>query len=221
MRTFIAIDIAKIDEIVNFQNYIIDRYNFDSRYARPTKKDHLHITMKFLGEKDEGEIQNIITSLKNLCFHPFSIRFNKVGCFPNVRFPKIIWIGLDDQSNQNLDELYHKISDVLKIVGDMIIKKENNDVHALKTEETEKKYSVSTTRDSTSSSFDDRKFFPHLTIFRVKPHYKIPDFYSSFSDTTICNDVVNRISIKQSVLTSDGPIYSDLFYINASKKNEN
>ena len=52
MRLFIAIDVNNIN-IEKFQNYLIKKFNFNSRHVRPIQKNNLHITIKFLGEKTD------------------------------------------------------------------------------------------------------------------------------------------------------------------------
>ena len=62
----------------------------------------------------------------------------------------------------------------------------------------------------------DKPFRPHLTIFRVKN--KIDDIskkIEKFKDTKLGKDVISEIKFKQSILTPNGPIYSDLQVINS------
>ncbi len=112
-----------------------------------------------------------------------------------MKSPRIIWLGLDDDSSKILTDIYFQINDVLK-------KYDNN------------KKNKSALLDS-----DIQKFFPHLTIFRIHNNYMIPNFLSSFSDKIISEEEVNIISLKKSTLTSNGSIYSDLFNIYAYKRN--
>ena len=50
MRLFVAIDI-KNNEVEKLQNQLINKFGLDYRYFKPIKKDNLHITLEFLGEK--------------------------------------------------------------------------------------------------------------------------------------------------------------------------
>lgn len=62
----------------------------------------------------------------------------------------------------------------------------------------------------------DKPFKPHLTIFRVKN--KIDDISKKierFKETNLGKDVISELKFKQSILTPNGPIYSDLKVVNA------
>jgi len=60
----------------------------------------------------------------------------------------------------------------------------------------------------------DKKFKPHVTIFRVK--YKIVDLSSKlekFSSYSFGKQLVSEIKLKKSKLTPNGPIYTDLLVV--------
>jgi 2'-5' RNA ligase len=154
--------------------------------------------MKFLGEKTDVETKDIISELTRISFDSFKILFDKMGVFPHMRSPRIIWLGLDDHSNKKLNDLYFQINDVLK------------------------KYDNGNNNTEGKNPSGNQKFFPHLTIFRIHNNYKIPNFLSSPPDRLILEEEeeVNTISLKKSTITSSGSVYSDLLCINATKRNE-
>ena len=114
--------------------------------------------------------------------------------FPPVRSPRIIWIGLDDESNRKLNDIYLQLNSVLQ------------------------KYDNTQNKD-TLLDVDSQKFLPHLTIFRIYKNHIIPNFISSFDKTIISENEVNTVRLKKSILTPNGSIYSDLFNIYANKRN--
>jgi 2'-5' RNA ligase len=62
----------------------------------------------------------------------------------------------------------------------------------------------------------DKPFKPHLTIFRVKN--KVDDISKKlerFKGTSLGKDIISELKFKQSILTPNGPIYSDLKVVNA------
>lgn len=62
----------------------------------------------------------------------------------------------------------------------------------------------------------DHLFRPHLTIFRIKN--KVDDIskkLEKFKEIDLGKDVISELEFKQSVLTPNGPIYSDLQVIKA------
>jgi 2'-5' RNA ligase len=192
MRLFVAIDIDDI-KIEKLQHSLIKKFNFNSQYVKPIKKNNLHLTLKFLGEKTDLEAKDIISDLTKINFTSFNIVFNNIGVFPHIKSPRIIWIGLDDESNRKLNDVYLQLNSVLQ------------------------KYDNTKNKDVLNA--DSQKFLPHLTIFRIYKNHKIPNFISSFDDMIISEIKVNIISLKKSTLTPSGSIYSDLFNIYANKRN--
>ena len=66
--------------------------------------------------------------------------------------------------------------------------------------------------------FSDKPFKPHITVFRIKK--KIGDISGELKSHKMINvgiQKVSNIKLKKSVLTTSGPIYSDLVEVNAKK----
>jgi RNA 2',3'-cyclic 3'-phosphodiesterase len=59
------------------------------------RQDHLHITMKFLGERPEDEVRAIEEALQDSTadLAPFLLRLSGVGAFPSLERPRVVWIG--------------------------------------------------------------------------------------------------------------------------------
>ena len=89
MRVFVSIDVSNkeiINSIKNFQDSIkVD--------AKAIELKNLHFTLQFLGEISERNIQLIIQELKKIEFSKFKICLKGIGVFPNIKSPKIIWVG--------------------------------------------------------------------------------------------------------------------------------
>jgi 2'-5' RNA ligase len=72
----------------------------------------------------------------------------------------------------------------------------------------------------TSLGFEkDKKFKPHLTVFRVK--HKINDISSQMKEyevTEFGTQIMSKIKLKKSVLTAKGAEYSDLLEIIGNEK---
>ncbi|HEY6535272.1 MAG TPA: RNA 2',3'-cyclic phosphodiesterase [Candidatus Nitrosocosmicus sp.] len=190
MRLFIAIDI-KNNEVGKLQNQLINECGLDYRYFKPIKKDNLHITLKFLGEKTEVIAKNITYDLAFIQFNSFNLIFDHLDIFPNNYSPRIVWLGLNTESSKKLFDLYSQIDGKLK------------------------KYDNGNNKNSNMG--DSKRFIPHLTLFRVHNNKAIFDFVNSFSNKIIVK--VDTIILKKSELTSNGSIYSDLFKIYACKEN--
>lgn len=113
MRTFVAIEISNDDVknlVKNFQNDLkIDAKSIDV--------EQLHFTLQFLGEISEELVQKVIESLQAIKFSEFSINLKGVGAFPKPEFPRVVWIGTDDEGGKNLIELAKKVQNILKPLG--------------------------------------------------------------------------------------------------------
>ncbi|HEY3320951.1 MAG TPA: RNA 2',3'-cyclic phosphodiesterase [Planctomycetota bacterium] len=66
------------------------------RVVRWTKPEQIHLTLKFLDDIPQENVQPITAALTSLCaqFKPFSLSLTQWGCFPNPYKPRIVWIGL-------------------------------------------------------------------------------------------------------------------------------
>ena len=60
----------------------------------------------------------------------------------------------------------------------------------------------------------DKKFRPHVTIFREKNKIEgLPDKLEKFSSYHFGKQTVSEIKLKKSELTPKGPIYTDLLVV--------
>src|ERR1700676_3570331 len=96
LRTFIAVDLGKPirDRIISLQETLA-RTGTEVKWVEP---ENLHVTLLFLGEVDDREIPKVCkiiseTARKRAAF-PTSVE--TVGCFPNLRRPRILWIGVGE-----------------------------------------------------------------------------------------------------------------------------
>lgn len=94
IRAFVAVDleprtVQKIMEaIVQFRPRIPG-----IRWLSP---NNFHLTLKFLGDIDEAKVAPIAAALeRELCpFSCFTIHAKGLGVFPDLRRPRILWVGL-------------------------------------------------------------------------------------------------------------------------------
>jgi len=63
--------------------------------------DSIHLTLKFLGDIEQGRVGNILHVLEEVGrdYEPFSIDVKGFGVFPNLRAPRVLWMGLADQAD--------------------------------------------------------------------------------------------------------------------------
>jgi len=113
MRIFVAIEITN-NEIINSVKKFQDSIKID---AKPVESNNFHFTLQFLGEITEEVSKKIIKALNLIEFTSFSVNLKGVGVFPRPEFPRIIWIGTDENGGNMLIELSKKVEKVLKPLG--------------------------------------------------------------------------------------------------------
>ncbi len=100
MRCFIAVDLEKdIAEKVKEIQHKIAKLNVDVKFVEP---ENLHITLNFLGEVNENELEEIkkplVQCLKD--FHVFKIRISGLGFFGSPNYIRTLWFGLCEGENE-------------------------------------------------------------------------------------------------------------------------
>ncbi|MBF0337103.1 MAG: RNA 2',3'-cyclic phosphodiesterase [Nitrospirae bacterium] len=97
-RAFIAINIA---EPVQLEiDAAIAPLRQDYRDVKWVRRENLHLTLKFLGDIDQGQVRRVEAALEGVCtlHRSFSIALRSVGGFPTLTRPKVLWIGVENDS---------------------------------------------------------------------------------------------------------------------------
>lgn len=63
----------------------------------------------------------------------------------------------------------------------------------------------------------DKPFSPHLTIFRAKNRH-VQVGVGKYAGKTFGTDLIDRVHLKKSELAPSGPIYSNVYTVNAAKE---
>ncbi len=80
------------------------------------ERENLHISLKFLGDLNSGEIGKIINVLPKIVhnYDQFTIDLaKKIGFFPNLIRPRVVWIGIA-KGNDIIVKIYKSIENELK-----------------------------------------------------------------------------------------------------------
>jgi 2'-5' RNA ligase len=62
--------------------------------ARWTEDAKLHITLRFIGEVDDGVARRVDSVLRGVSFTPFTLTLKSTGFFPPRGRPKVLWCGI-------------------------------------------------------------------------------------------------------------------------------
>jgi 2'-5' RNA ligase len=176
IRAFIAVDMPESirSKIKNLQEGV------DINGLKFVDPAIIHLTLKFLGDTPQKKIDDVCRVLEAIETSRFEVTVACMGAFPNLKNPRIIWIGLSQDSK--LERIAENIEDRLSKLG---------------------------------FEREKRKFTSHLTIARVKRAGKnerrlIKDFVRENANIDLGKILIDRLKLKRSVLTPQGPIYSDI-----------
>jgi len=110
-RIFVAINIS--DEArIKVADYIeVLRDEFSNLRVGWERAEKLHLTVKFLGDIDSNESQNLTDAVDKTArqFSNFKLQISQTGVFPSKRNARILWLGIDDEHGS-----LQKINDLLE-----------------------------------------------------------------------------------------------------------
>ncbi|UCG23847.1 MAG: RNA 2',3'-cyclic phosphodiesterase [Chloroflexota bacterium] len=88
------------------------------RAVRWVKPANIHLTLRFLGDTDLATLPQIGESLDQVAskFGPIDLRLGQLGCFPNARKPRVIWIGVNGDVRR-LEKLHGDVEKQLQPLG--------------------------------------------------------------------------------------------------------
>jgi 2'-5' RNA ligase len=108
IRSFIAIEVprelkSKLEEVQRE----LRRTEADVKWVRP---EAIHLTLKFLGFIRPEDVEKISRAVAPVItrWEPFEIRIQGMGGFPNLRNPRVVWVGVD-RGKESLASLRQQI----------------------------------------------------------------------------------------------------------------
>jgi 2'-5' RNA ligase len=98
IRTFIAIELPEDvrQQLDQIEHEIQARAGDMARKAvRWVPASNMHLTLKFLGEVSTGNVQSLARMVQGEAARhaPFTFTVGDLGAFPNIRRPRVIWVG--------------------------------------------------------------------------------------------------------------------------------
>lgn len=117
MRSFIAIEVPEdIRERVATLNSEFRIPN--SEFIKWVNKENLHLTLIFLGEVKEDFLEKVKVRLSEITSQksPFYLSLKGLGAFPNIRNPRVIWIGVK-KGDEEIEAIQGEIEKELTKIG--------------------------------------------------------------------------------------------------------
>ena len=147
-----------------------------------TDPEQAHVTLKFLGETDDDEIQALREQLTGAVTDsgvgPFTAEFGGLGVFPSLDYISVVWLGVRDGSD-DLTRLHEAIE----------------------------RRTVAMGFDS-----EDHEFTPHATLARMDHAggKELVQRVVENDDPTVGTRRIEAVGLVESTLTRDGPEYTTL-----------
>ncbi len=94
MRLFLAVKIPNEikEQIAEFLQPFLDS-RAQVKWVEPK---NMHLTLKFLGEIRQEQLAGLKDAACEIACEPFSLTLSGSGAFPDLRSPRVFWIGVKD-----------------------------------------------------------------------------------------------------------------------------
>ena len=115
MRAFIAIDLSP--EIKASLSSLVKTLRQTRAEIKWVGENSFHLTLKFLGEIDEKDLEPIISAMEAEAkkSQPFRLECHSIGYFPEKGTPRVIWTGVT--SSAELRDLQQRLEKALEKLG--------------------------------------------------------------------------------------------------------
>lgn len=117
MRLFVAAEVpAALKDAI--ERDVVEPLRETVPGVRWTHPEGRHLTIKFIGNVDDGALEPIATAVASAAARhaPFTAAFSEVGGFPTLGRPRVLWVGLG-RGAAELAGLAHDLEAVLEPLG--------------------------------------------------------------------------------------------------------
>jgi 2'-5' RNA ligase len=100
IRSFLAFELPPdIKRMIKDISEDIRRTRLDLKWV---KVDNIHLTVVFMGNIRSEDVRAIGEEAGDVCvgFEPFEIALKGLGVFPNTRRPRVLWLGLEIETER-------------------------------------------------------------------------------------------------------------------------
>lgn len=183
LRTFIAI--ALPTEIKNWLAKIQQALKAAGADVKWVEPENIHITIKFLGERDKKKIAEIIEAIDQVCAEipTFELTISSLGGFPSKESARIIWVGLSKGETET-KEIAKRLEEEISRTG---IPKET------------RPFSSHITLGRVRSSLNRQRLLERMNY--LEGNFPRQDFQYR----------AEKITLFKSTLSSRGPVYEALY----------
>ena len=116
MRTFIAVELnEEIRKKIEEAESLLKKTETLVSWVKP---GNVHVTLKFLGEVPEKQLENVYsgTQIALSGMRSFNMSLKNLGCFPDLKKPRVVWVGVD-KGKVELSQMQRRIEEELYKLG--------------------------------------------------------------------------------------------------------
>ena len=101
-RLFVAVAIPEVVKAKMEEAQAELRRAVPGHGGRWTRREQFHLTLKFLGDVDAARVEALGEAIRAACrgFGALHLRAERVGFFPDLRYPRVVWTGVQDQAER-------------------------------------------------------------------------------------------------------------------------
>jgi 2'-5' RNA ligase len=118
LRTFVAVELDEelSGRLARVQDQL--RGQLSPRSVRWVRQGGIHLTLKFLGDTLPDQVEAVKIALGKAVsgISPFTFTVGGLGCFPNARRPRVVWVGLYEPTGA-LSRLRDAVEDQVAPLG--------------------------------------------------------------------------------------------------------
>ncbi len=101
LRLFIAFELP--DSVRNELGRIGDELRDCGARVSWVKPRNMHLTLRFLGDTEPRLVDVLKSGIQTIQGTPTVVRLNKLGAFPNLKRPRVVWAGVQGDLEPILD----------------------------------------------------------------------------------------------------------------------
>jgi len=116
LRAFIAI--ALPPQVLLTADNAQKKLRADGIRLKWVRPENMHLTLRFLGDIDRKQAPEIVTAISTAVkvMPPFALNVKRIGVFPNMRAPRVVWMGIEG-ALELLMRLHQRLADALDPIG--------------------------------------------------------------------------------------------------------
>jgi len=115
VRCFISVDVEDANLLDGVME-VISQLASTRAHIKPVERENIHLTLRFLGEIDPSLIDRIYRVLQSIAFKPFTMKIERLGAFPSISNPRVIWLGVSTGANE-LKNIHSQLERGLEDLG--------------------------------------------------------------------------------------------------------